>query len=99
MARRDYLESRSFPWADWRTLFKMMHDIQNIYDKPGFQNSNTFEINSYDEFRERIEKRFLPVPLGRNAPETEARDKRGKRKPTIRLIRGNGKIPVPGNCM
>ena len=71
-----------------------MHDIQNnIYDKAlDFRNKNTFEINSYDEFRERIEEGGFFLCHWDGTPETEARIKE-ETKATIRLI-PERKIPV-----
>ena len=100
VARRDTLEKQIVPLGGLEDLVqKLMHDIQNnIYDKAlDFRNKNTFEINSYDEFRERIEEGGFFLCHWDGTPETEARIKE-ETKATIRLI-PEREDPRPGNCM
>ncbi|MEJ1730433.1 hypothetical protein SMA90_29325, partial [Escherichia coli] len=80
-------------------IIQLMQDIQeNIYRKAlDFRDKNTFEINSYDEFRERIEDGGFFLCHWDGTPGTEAKIKE-ETKATIRLI-PEREDPRPGRCM
>ncbi len=77
----------------------LLDEIQeNIYRKAlDFRNKNTFEINSYEEFRERIEDGGFFLCHWDGTAETEAKIKE-ETKATIRLI-PEREDPKPGICM
>lgn len=80
-------------------IVQAMRNIQeNIYKKAlHFREQNTFEIDSYEEFKERIEEGGFFLCHWDGTPETEAKIKE-ETKATIRLI-PEWENAVPGTCM
>jgi prolyl-tRNA synthetase len=78
---------------------KLLNEIQeNIYKKAvDFRESQTREVNSYDEFKEEIEKGGFLLCHWDGTPETEALIK-DETKATIRCIPLEGD-KTPGKCM
>ena len=100
VARRDTLEKQLLPLEGIEDAIKgLLEEIQeNIYRKAlDFRNKNTFEINSYEEFRERIEDGGFFLCHWDGTAETEAKIKE-ETKATIRLI-PEREDPKPGKCM
>ncbi|HPV88500.1 MAG TPA: proline--tRNA ligase, partial [Bacteroidales bacterium] len=100
IARRDTLEKQTVPLEGIEEkILSLMQDIQeSIYRKAyDFRAKNTFEIDSYDEFRERIEDGGFFLCHWDGTPETEAKIKE-ETKATIRLI-PEGEDIRPGKCM
>jgi len=100
VARRDTLEKQLLPMEGIEDAIKgLLDEIQeNIYRKAlDFRNKNTFEINSYEEFRERIEDGGFFLCHWDGTAETEAKIKE-ETKATIRLI-PEREDPKPGICM
>ncbi|NLA16082.1 MAG: proline--tRNA ligase [Bacteroidales bacterium] len=100
LARRDTLDKEVVPLEGIEERVEQaMKDIQeNIYKKAwDFREKNTFEIDSYDLFRERIEEGGFFLCHWDGTPETEAKIKE-ETKATIRLI-PEEENPVPGQCM
>ncbi|MDD3522270.1 MAG: proline--tRNA ligase, partial [Bacteroidales bacterium] len=88
IARRDTLEKQVIPLERIEEhIPRLMRDIQeNIYRKAlDFRARNTFEIDSYDEFRERIEEGGFFLCHWDGTAQTEAKIKE-ETKATIRLI-------------
>ena len=88
LMRRDTLEKETMPIegiADH--IESLLNDIQaNIYKKAlGRMNENIHEVNSYDEFKEKIENGGFMLCHWDGTPETEARIKE-ETKATIRCI-------------
>ena len=77
----------------------LLEDIQNnIYTKArNFRDSHIFEANSYDEFKELIEKGGFVLAHGDGTTETEERVKE-ETKATIRCIPLDGDT-TPGTCI
>lgn len=77
----------------------LLEDIQNnIYTKArNFRDSHTFEANSYDEFKELIEKGGFVLAHWDGTTETEERVKE-ETKATIRCIPLDGDT-TPGTCI
>lgn len=77
----------------------LLEDIQNnIYTKArNFRNSHIFEANSYDEFKELIEKGGFVLAHWDGTTETEERVKE-ETKATIRCIPLDGDT-TPGTCI
>lgn len=77
----------------------LLEDIQNnIYTKArNFRDSHIFEANSYDEFKELIEKGGFVLAHWDGTTETEERVKE-ETKATIRCIPLDGDI-TPGTCI
>lgn len=77
----------------------LLEDIQNnIYTKArNFRDSHIFEANSYDEFKELIEKGGFVLAHWDGTTETEERVKE-ETKATIRCIPLNGDT-TPGTCI
>ena len=100
IARRDTLEKQVIPLERIEAhIPRLMRDIQeNIYRKAfDFRARNTFEIDSYDEFRERIEEGGFFLCHWDGTAQTEAKIKE-ETKATIRLIPEGGDLR-PGKCM
>lgn len=78
---------------------KLLEDIQNnIYTKArNFRDSHIFEANSYDEFKELIEKGGFVLAHWDGTTETEERVKE-ETKATIRCIPLDGDT-TPGTCI
>ncbi len=71
---------------------------QNIYNKAlDFREKNTFTIDSYEEFKTRIEDGGFFLAHWDGTAETEAKIKE-ETKATIRCI-PNEVTPEPGQCM
>ncbi len=100
VARRDTLEKTTVS-IDTAIDFigNLMKDIQtNIYNKAlTFRNNNTFEVNSYDEFKIAIEKGGFIKAFWDGSAETEAKIKE-ETKATIRCI-PLGSKDIEGKCM
>jgi prolyl-tRNA synthetase len=89
VARRDTLENQILPVEGLETYVKgLLNEIQeNIYNKAlKFRESNTFSVNTWDEFREVVEvKGGFAYAHWDGTSETEARIKE-ETKATIRCI-------------
>jgi len=88
VARRDTLEKKFVPIDQVLDLVKnLMVDIQaNLYKKAlKFRNDNTFEVNSYDEFKKLAESGGFISAHWDGTAETEAKIKE-ETKATIRCI-------------
>jgi prolyl-tRNA synthetase len=100
VARRDTLQKQQCSQegiADF--VQNLLTEIQsNIYDKAlKFRTENTFTVDTYDEFKEQIEKGGFILAHWDGTPETEARIKE-ETKATIRCIPLDAK-PEAGKCM
>ena len=98
--RRDTLEKETVSLdgiVDY--VANLLEDIQNnIYTKArNFRDSHIFEANSYDEFKELIEKGGFVLAHWDGTTETEERVKEEK-KATIRCIPLDGDT-TPGTCI
>ncbi len=98
--RRDTLEKSTVPMegiVDY--VANLLEDIQNnIYTKArNFRDSHIYEANSYDEFKELIEKGGFVMAHWDGTTETEERVKE-ETKATIRCIPLDGD-PTPGTCI
>ena len=98
--RRDTKEKMSIPLEG---IEKYIKDLlpkmqQNIFDKAlAYRQSVTREVNSYDEFKEEIEKGGFLLCHWDGTPETEEKIKE-ETKATIRCIPLDGD-KTPGKCM
>ena len=98
--RRDTKEKMSVPLEG---IEKYIKDLlpkmqQNIFDKAlAYRQSVTREVNSYDEFKEEIEKGGFLLCHWDGTPETEEKIKE-ETKATIRCIPLDGD-KTPGKCM
>lgn len=98
--RRDTKEKMSIPLEG---IEKYIKDLlpkmqQNIFDKAlAYRQSVTREVNSYDEFKEEIEKGGFLLCHWDGTPETEDKIKE-ETKATIRCIPLDGD-KTPGKCM
>ena len=109
IARRDTLtkETVAIQGVD-EYIARLLEEIQeNIYRKAlDFRLDNTREVNSYEEFKEEIQKGGFLLCHWDGTPETEERIK-AETKATIRCIptpeniiaRGENTIFEPGQCM
>jgi prolyl-tRNA synthetase len=100
VARRDTLTKVTLPMDGIESHIKqLLEEIQeNIYKKAvDFRESQTREVNSYDEFKEEIEKGGFLLCHWDGTPETEALIK-DETKATIRCIPLEGD-KTPGKCM
>jgi prolyl-tRNA synthetase len=98
--RRDTLEKETVSFDGIAVHIQhLLDDIQtNIYKKAfDYRASVTREVNSYDEFKEEIEKGGFLLCHWDGTPETEERIKE-ETKATIRCIPLNGD-KTPGKCM
>ncbi|MCC8176140.1 MAG: proline--tRNA ligase [Bacteroidales bacterium] len=98
--RRDTLEKHSAPLEGIaQYVEKLLEDIQeNIYQNALKQReSMTREVNSYDEFKQEIEKGGFLLCHWDGTPETEEKIKE-ETKATIRCIPLDGD-KTPGKCM
>ncbi len=98
--RRDTLEKSSASLdgiAEY--VAKLLEDIQsNIYTKAlNYRNSRIIEVDTYDEFKEKIEEGGFILAHWDGTTETEERVKE-ETKATIRCIPLNGD-KTPGKCM
>ena len=88
LARRDTLTKDSVPQegiTDY--VLKLMDDIQdNIYKKAlDFREAHTIKVDSWDEFKEKIEQGFFVLAHWDGTAETEAKIKE-ETKATIRCL-------------
>lgn len=100
LMRRDTLEKQTLPCAGIDAYVQdLLEEIQqNIYRKAlAFRESQTREVNSYDEFKEEIEKGGFLLCHWDGTPETEEKIKE-ETKATIRCIPLDGDR-TPGKCM
>lgn len=100
LAFRDTLKKEIHPLEGIEDkVVQIMKDVQeNIYKKAlDFKEKNTFEIDSYEDFKVRIEDGGFFLCHWDGTAETEAKIKE-ETKATIRLI-PEWDNPVPGRCM
>ena len=100
VARRDTLSKETLPVDNIENHIKELLDEmqENIYKKAhDFRASQTREVNSYDEFKEEIEKGGFLLCHWDGTAETEERIKE-ETKATIRCIPLEGD-KTPGSCM
>ena len=100
VARRDTLEKSICPQTEIARLVPgLLADIQqNIYQKAlSFRENNTHKIDTYQEFKERIEEGGFFLCHWDGTPQTEEKIK-NETKATIRLIPFDPD-PQPGACM
>ncbi|MDR3328862.1 MAG: proline--tRNA ligase, partial [Prevotellaceae bacterium] len=100
VARRDTLQKQSMPQENIAEhVVSLLDEIQkNIYEKAkSFRAQNTFEVNTYDEFKAQIEKGGFILAHWDGTPETEAKIKE-ETKATIRCILRDGPQEA-GSCM
>jgi len=100
VARRDTLTKETVPYEGIADYVKnLLGEIQqNIYQKTfDFRASQIREVNSYDEFKEEIEKGGFLLCHWDGTPETEELVK-NETKATIRCIPLEGD-KTPGKCM
>ncbi|MDR3297594.1 MAG: proline--tRNA ligase [Prevotellaceae bacterium] len=100
VARRDTLQKQVVAQDGVAELVKnLLGEIQqNIFNKAKqFRADNTFEVNSYDEFKEQLEKGGFLLAHWDGTPETEAKIK-DETKATIRCIPRDSKAEA-GRCM
>ena len=98
--RRDTLEKETRTCNNIEQYVKdLLEEIQsNIYKKAyDFRTKHIIEVNSYDEFKEKIEEGGFILAHWDGTPETEARIKE-ETKATIRCIPLEGDT-TPGVCM
>jgi prolyl-tRNA synthetase len=99
-ARRDTLTKETVSLNDIAAYVKnLLDEIQeNIYRKAlDFRASNTFTVDTYDEFKEKIEEGGFILAHWDGTPETEELIK-AETKATIRTIPFDGD-KTPGKCM
>ena len=100
LMRRDTLEKQTLPCEGIDAYVQdLLEEIQqNIYRKAlAFREAQTREVNSYDEFKEEIEKGGFLLCHWDGTPETEEKIKE-ETKATIRCIPLDGDR-TPGKCM
>ena len=100
LMRRDTLEKQTLPCDGIDAYVQdLLEEIQqNIYRKAlAFREAQTREVNSYDEFKEEIEKGGFLLCHWDGTPETEEKIKE-ETKATIRCIPLDGDR-TPGKCM
>ena len=100
LMRRDTLEKQTLPCEGIDAYVQdLLEEIQqNIYHKAiAFREAQTPEVNSYDEFKEEIEKGGFLLCHWDGTPETEEKIKE-ETKATIRCIPLDGDR-TPGKCM
>ena len=98
--RRDTLEKETLPLEGIEeNVRKMLEDIQaNLYKKAlANRTARTVTVDTYDEFKERIEEGGFVLAHWDGTPETEARIKE-ETKATIRGLPFDGDL-TPGVCM
>lgn len=100
IARRDTLEKESFQLQDIeQKVVNLLERIQkNLFQKAlDFRNENTFKVDSWEAFKDRIEKGGFVMAHWDGTPETEQKIKE-ETKATIRLIPLEGK-KESGKCV
>ncbi len=100
LMRRDTLEKETLPLegiADH--IVKELEDIQKaLYQRAlEFRKARTIEVDSYEEFKEKIKDGVFILAHWDGTPETEAKIKE-ETKATIRCVPFDGD-PTPGKCM
>lgn len=100
LMRRDTLEKETLPLegiADH--IVKELDDIQKaLYQRAlEFRKARTIEVDSYEEFKEKIKDGVFILAHWDGTPETEAKIKE-ETKATIRCVPFDGD-PTPGKCM
>ncbi|KAA6341625.1 Proline--tRNA ligase [termite gut metagenome] len=98
--RRDTLEKETISCNGIETYIRqLLEDIQtNIYRKAfDYRAAHTFTVETYDEFKEQIEKGGFILAHWDGTPETEEKVKE-ETKATIRCIPIEGD-KTPGKCM
>lgn len=98
--RRDTLEKETLSCEGIEEYIKnLLEEIQqNIYRKAfGLRESRTITVDTYDEFKEKIEEGLFIMAHWDGTPETEERIK-NETKATIRCIPLDGDR-TPGKCM
>ena len=101
VARRDTLEKETLSMEDIAVKIEhLLENIQdNIYQKAlSFRDANTFYVDTWDEFKERIEKGGFVWAHWDGTDETEEKIKE-ETKATIRLIALDGKAEEQGKCI
>ena len=98
--RRDTLEKETIPFegiADH--IEKLLHDIQeNIFKKAlDYRSSHTYTVDTYEEFKEKLDLGGFVLAHWDGTPETEAAIKE-ETKATIRCIPFEGDT-TPGTCV
>ncbi len=100
VARRDTLEKETLAIKDIaHKIENLLENIQNnIFQKAlSFRDDNTFNVDSWNEFKDRIEKGGFVWAHWDGTDETEEKIK-DETKATIRLIPTNGKLKE-GKCI
>jgi len=100
VARRDTLTKETISCDNIDIVIKnLLNDIQeNIYKKAfDYRAENTITVDSYEEFKEKIENGGFVLAYWDGTPETEEKIK-AETKATIRCIPLEGD-KTPGNCM
>lgn len=100
VARRDTLTKETITCDNIDTYIKnLLDEIQtNIYNKASaFRTQNTFTVDTYDEFKQKIEEGGFILAHWDGTPETEEKIK-NETKATIRCIPLEGD-KTPGKCM
>jgi len=100
VARRDTLEKESLYQQNLeQKVANLLEQIQkNLYQKAlDFRNENTFKVDNWSDFKDRIEKGGFVLAHWDGTSETEQKIKE-ETKATIRLIPIEG-YPEEGNCI
>jgi len=100
IARRDTLSKVSLPFDGIVDHIKTLLDEiqQNVYNKAlAFREANTFSVDTWDEFKDQIEKGGFLLAHWDGTAETEEKIK-DETKATIRCIPLNS-IEQAGNCV
>lgn len=98
--RRDTLEKETYPIEGIvEHVASQLDDMQSALLARALANreARTIEVNSYDEFKEKIEQGYFIMAHWDGTPETEERIKE-ETKATIRCIPFEGDT-TPGVCM
>jgi len=100
VARRDTLTKETMSCENIEVYIKQLLDEiqENIYKKAiDFRAANTFTVDTYEEFKEKIEEGGFILAHWDGTPETEEKIK-SETKATIRCIPFEGDL-TPGKCM
>ena len=96
--RRDTLEKETLPIEGIEeTVRTLLDDIQANKKALDFRKNHTVEVDTYEEFKEKIEEGGFILAHWDGTPETEARIKE-ETKATIRCLPFEGDL-TPGVCM
>ncbi|KAA6308347.1 Proline--tRNA ligase, partial [termite gut metagenome] len=99
--RRDTLEKETISCEGIEARIQnLLEDIQaNIYKKAfDYRTAHTFTVETYDEFKEKIEEGGFILAHWDGTPETEEKIKE-ETKATIRCIPIERENETPGKCM